>query len=62
MWSMAVRVSVRAEMGQLLRVGEEPAPRPEHVHGARAPPFQQVGAVERDDVLPVLGVLHHRPL
>ena len=47
-------------MEQLPRMGQEPAPRSQHVHGARAPPLQQDRALQRDDVLPVLGVFHHR--
>lgn len=47
-----------AEMGQLPRVGEEPAPRPEHALRSRAAPLQQVRAAERDAVLSLLGVLH----
>ena len=50
------------EVGQLSRMGEKPAPRTEHVHGARTSPLQQNRAVQRDDVLSVLGVLHHRRL
>lgn len=49
-------------MEQFQRMGEEPAPRPQHVHGARASPLQQNRAAERYDVLPVLGILHHRPI
>lgn len=41
-------------------MGEEPAPCPEHVYGARASPLQQDRAAKRYDVLPVLGILHHR--